>query len=250
MSECALAHFCLWPTATTESTNTATAERSTDSTATALPSSPTLVPTLPPTLTPLPELTPPVAKTEPDLIVKQAVLDQGYGIVDAEYMARTSVVFQQIDTTTWRVLMATPTGHLIEQTIQYSRGLAADIDTPIQFAPTSVDTPDAFAYSYTVSAADAPQEILDALGTAPIARYQSHMMRINPPVQVAVDVDAVLVNINGFIKQYAKDKVGDFTKEMDKLIDASADKVKINDMWNALKAGLYVKDAFWMFEKV
>lgn len=214
---------------------------------TPVPSLPPITPTLPPTLTPLPALTPPVAKTESDPIVKQAVLDQGYGLVEAEYIARTNVVAQQIDATTWHVLMATPTGHLIDQTIQYSRGATADIGKPVVIAPLSADAPDTFSYSYTVSAADAPPEILDAIRAAPVAHHPSRMMRINPPMRVAVDVDAVLVNIKGFVKQYAKDQISDFTKLFQQM---HPNQPKLYDMWNALKAGMYVYDAFWMFEKV
>lgn len=214
---------------------------------TPVPSLPPLTPTLPPTLTPLPALTPPMAKTESDPALFQAVLDQGYGVIEAEYIARTNVVAQQIDATTWQVLMATPTGHLIDQTIQYSRGATADIGKPIKIAPLSADAPDTFSYSYTVSAADAPPEILDAIRSAPVARAPSRMMRINPPMRVVVDVDAVLVNIKGLVKQYAKDQISDFTKLFQQM---HPNQPKLYDMWNALKASMYVYDAFWMFEKV
>lgn len=197
--------------------------------------------------TPIATITPPQARDAADPTVKQAVLDQGYGVVEAEYFSRTNVVAQQLDATTWRVLMATPTGHLIDQTINYTRGATADIGKPVEMAPASADNPDSFAYAYTVSASDAPPEILDAIRVAPIALYPSRMMRINPPIRVAVDVDAVLVNIKGFVKQYTKDQIGDFTKTFQQM---HPDKIKLNDMWTALKAGMYVNDAFWMFEKI
>lgn len=197
---------------------------------------------------PIATITPPEALSEADPVVKQAVQDLGYGVVDAEYMARTGVTTQQLDATTWRILMTTPTGHLIDQTISYTRGAAADIGKPVQVAPVSPDAPDAFAYSYTMSAKDAPPEMLDAMNSAAISRGASRMMMINPPLRMAVDVDAILVTIKGFIKQYGKDKFGDFTKEYDKL--APEQKFTLNDRWNTLKASMYVLDAVWMFEKI
>lgn len=203
--------------------------------------------TVVPTSLPIATLTPPPARAEADPAVWQAVQDLGYGLVEAEYIARTGIASQQRDATTWHIIMTTPTGYHIDQTIHYSRGTAADIDQPVQVAPVLPDSPDAFAYSYTISAKDAPQEIIDALDSAPLARGATHMMMIAPPVQVAIDVDAILVNIKGFIKQYGKDQLSDFTKTFQQM---HPDKIKLNDMWNGLKAGMYVNDAFWMFEKI
>lgn len=201
-----------------------------------------------PTHTPLAELTPTEARNEVDLDAQQQLQALGYGAADIEFIARTGVAAQQRDATTWHVMMTTPTGHLIDQTIRYAVGNPADIAQPIQRIPSAADTSGSFAYSYTISAKDAPPEILEVLQNAPLAYRPARMLIINPPSRVAVDVAAILVTVKGFIKQYGKDKFGDFTKEYDKLVPDS--KFKLNDRWNALKASMYVLDAVWMFEKV
>jgi len=203
--------------------------------------------TIVPTAIPIATITPPPARAEADPVVWQTVQDLGYGLVESEYIARTGIASQQRDATTWHIIMTTPTGYYIDQTIQYARGNSADIDQPVQMAPISPATPDSFAYSYTVSAQDAPPEIRDAIGNAPLAWGATRMMMIAPPVQVAGDVDAILVTITGFIKQYGKDQLSDFAKTFQQM---HPDKIKLNDMWNGLKAGMYVNDAFWMFEKI
>jgi hypothetical protein len=210
----------------------------------------TPVPSTATTATPIPlaELTPPEARNEADLTVQQQLQALGYGAADIEYIARTGVTAQQRNPTTWHVMMTTPTGHLIDQTISYAIGKTADIAQPIQRVPPSSDAPGSFAYSYTISAKEAPPEILEAVQSAPAAYRPSRMMMIDPPLRVAVDVEAILVNVKGFIKQYGKDKFGDFTKEYDKLVPDG--KFKLNDRWNTVKASMYVLDAVWMFEKV
>lgn len=201
-----------------------------------------------PTNTPQPELSPMEARDVADSDIKQQLQDAGFDGADSEYIARTGVATQQLDATTWRVMLTTPTGHLIDQTISYAIGNPADIAKPIQRDSPVSDETGAFAYSYTISATDAPAEIIEALQSAPVAYRPSRMMMIGPPVRIAMDVDAISVYVKGFIKQFGKDKFGDFTKEYDKLVPDS--KFKLNDRWNAVKASMYVLDAVWMFEKI
>jgi hypothetical protein len=201
-----------------------------------------------PTRTPQAELSPVEARDEADPDIKQQLQNEGYDAADVEYIARTGVATLQIDATTWHLMLTTPTGHLIDQTISYAVGNPADIAKSVQHAPVSADEPGSFAYFYTISAKDAPPEMLEALRSAPVAYRPARMMMIAPPVRVAVDVEAILVNVKGFIKQFGKDKFGDFTKEYDKLVPDG--KFKLNDRWNTVKASMYVLDAVWMFEKI
>ncbi len=245
---CAVWVMCACGQATIAEPQTTTQPQITSATPTPAPL-PTIEAATPlPTNTPQPELSPMEARDVADPDIKQQLQDAGFDAADSEYIARTGVATQQLDATTWRVMLTTPTGHLIDQTISYAIGNPADIAKPIQRDSPLSDETGAFAYAYTISATDAPPEILEALQSAPVAYRPSRMMMIGPPVRIAMDVDAISVYVKGFIKQFGKDKFGDFTKEYDKLVPDS--KFKLNDRWNAVKASMYVLDAVWMFEKI
>jgi hypothetical protein len=187
----------------------------------------------------------PLASADPE-VVAQLVDEQGLTEAEALFAGLTRVEVEQVSPLQYRLALSFPTLNTAIWTVTLIPDQTGDPDAPESVSASYADSEDGFSFrvEYFVPYAELPDDVEREIRGASAGR--GHLVAFAgigalPPDLTASDESGVKVVAEGIVQEMQQNGIAEFLKTLDSALGAGA---RLERMYDALKAGLAVKDAW------